>query len=98
MSQAERFAAPGSPIGVANMSNFFRLLQCQKTCLLHLVLLARFVLIIAGVGAIDSHTMPGGDRRICALLLLAFPLFSRSSNTGGTSKQRDNFSVASSSL
>jgi hypothetical protein len=60
--------------------------------------LARSVRITAGVGRIGSHAMLGGDHRVCALLSLAFPLFSQSSNTGGTSKQRDDFSEASSSL
>ncbi|EFH81052.1 hypothetical protein Krac_1723 [Ktedonobacter racemifer DSM 44963] len=98
MSQAERFAAPGLPIGVVNMPRSSRLSSAQREFPLHHVHLVRYVRIIAGVGLIGLPVMPGGNHRNCVLPSQAFSPFSPSSNTGGTDFQIDELLEASSPL
>jgi hypothetical protein len=63
------------PLALEVTSKSFPWQKFQKKHPLHLVLLARCVLIIAGVGTIGSHAMPGGDHHVCAFLRLSFPFF-----------------------
>jgi hypothetical protein len=63
------------PLAQEVTSKSFPWKKFQKKHPLPLVLLARSVLIIAGVGTLGLHAMPGGDQPFCALLRLSFPLF-----------------------
>ncbi len=76
MWQLVRFAAPGPPTGVGNMWRCFPWLKASGRQNLLLVHLVPFVRTIAGVGAIDSHAMLGGDHCSCVSPSQAFPLFS----------------------
>src|SRR5918912_182425 len=84
MSQVERFAARGWRIGAGNMSRYFLLRNCPRMLLHLLVRHVPCVRIPAGVGAIGSHAMPGGDRPNSGSRSPASPPFLLSSNTGGT--------------
>ncbi len=98
MWQVEHCVAPGPPIGGVSTPRSSRLSSVLRGFPLHHVPLVRSVRIIAGVGPIGSHGMPGGDHRNCALPLRASLPFLLSSNTGGIGSQQDDFNEVSSPL
>ena len=68
------------PTFAGHTSRCFRLARSSKELLLHRVLLVRCVPIIAGVGRIGSHAMPGRDLHNGTSSSLVFLLFSLSTN------------------
>ena len=93
MWQVERFVAPGPPTGAGNMLRsfpWFRPSRRQNHLLVHPVPSVR---TIVGVGKIGSSASPGGDRHICVLVSLAFPLVWLQSNEGGTGRQSSFFNT-----
>jgi len=69
--------------------------KCRKRLLLPLVHRVPCARIIAGVGSIGSHAMPGGDHHNSGLVSLAFRLFSPEINEGGTGYERIFFTAMS---
>jgi hypothetical protein len=96
MWQVEHFVASGCLTGAGDMLRFFRSRKGPRAFSLLLVHLVPYVHIIAGVGTTGSCATLGSDRRICVSLSLAPS--SSSTNTGGMSKQRDDFNEAPSPL
>jgi hypothetical protein len=80
-----------------SMSRCFQELEPNQRASLLLVHLVLDVLTIVGEGLTDSHATPGGDRRNSVSRWQTVPLFSPATNTGGTGKQRHNFTAVPSS-